>query len=789
MKLYTDRANKNIFSSNKTFILVSIYIILSLKIVSSHKFTYGFIRDQNSGILFFRENKKEILLEAELCDDYELNFYYNIDTIQFNQENCFFRYKKDNFVGFEKLNNILLTNTFQNRPTKGIIECNFDLSYILKLTNDITEIPFNLNCFQFKCILTTLKYLNVVNNKNMVKLLEAVLFNNFINQSNNDLKGKNGNFEEIFSSNFFVNMELTLKKNFLLAFLNVFTIKYIFNGENLILLSKNTEDYNSALFDENIPYKSLMLNNLNIFYIFENILKDSYVLNIFTILLNQINMNSLILDNNLNLKILDLDFKFHIFLAKTFKSITISNFRNSSSILFFSKLSVIFRNDIEYLCLANLQVSSRALVLFLNQKNLKGLSLLHGVFELEHIKFIKENTDPNETLEFIKFQCVILENTWWNYILRKTNIRKIIIFFFTFLEQKDFMAKFIELDTPKFLLHLEINFCYSEIPEDFYHALIYFRSLQTLKLRSYKNDKNTEAFLAKAIENLKDLECFKIVQENIFNFLYYPIFYGHSLKYLHLESLFSDPEIPLLCFGNSYKSLSQLILVNIYISMSSLIEISKLENLTLLSIIFCIFEKNTIDLQKYNFMSKNIYSLELNDINIDIFNYFDIMNEMDYLIYLNLTTCRLFSGYLAKLSSGCNSRLKRLVYESSKLDSNDLARIGNLEVLENLNFAECKFINTNFHVLGNDCKFLNSLRNLNLSFVETTLEDLNYLKKFKNLEELSLTSFPCLNFETIKKYIFPLPISYLSTRINSKRDDFNIICRYFYEKNIIISFI
>ncbi|TBT97394.1 hypothetical protein CWI39_2974p0010, partial [Hamiltosporidium magnivora] len=108
----------------------------------------------------------------------------------------------------------------------------------------------------------------------------------------------------------------------------------------------------------------------------------------------------------------------------------------------------------------------------------------------------------------------------------------------------------------------------------------------------------------------------------------------------------------------------------------------------------------------------------------------------------------------------------------------------NLEVLEELNLRDCKFYSCGFFELGNDCKFLGSLKYLDLLHVEINIEDLIFLKSFKNLKSLNLTLSDA-DFFTAKNLLFYLPINALSLKKCNKKSIFeNSYSRYLYEENI-----
>ncbi|TBT98963.1 hypothetical protein CWI36_2154p0010 [Hamiltosporidium magnivora] len=133
----------------------------------------------------------------------------------------------------------------------------------------------------------------------------------------------------------------------------------------------------------------------------------------------------------------------------------------------------------------------------------------------------------------------------------------------------------------------------------------------------------------------------------------------------------------------------------------------------------------------------------------------------------------------------CNLKLKIISYEYNDLYFNDLNRIKKIEVLEELILCGCKFKDCSFCNLGNDCGFFNSLVNLNLSFVRIKIEDLIYLKNFKNLTKISI-ELDDLNLHMAKFIFVSLPIIQIVTNFVTEDINYNEICRYLNEKNIEI---
>ncbi|TBT98462.1 hypothetical protein CWI37_1746p0010, partial [Hamiltosporidium tvaerminnensis] len=69
-------------------------------------------------------------------------FYFFEELRSFDKEKKpIFHYNKDNFIKFNTLDNILMANSTISDSVIGIIMCSYELSYYLKLTKDITELP------------------------------------------------------------------------------------------------------------------------------------------------------------------------------------------------------------------------------------------------------------------------------------------------------------------------------------------------------------------------------------------------------------------------------------------------------------------------------------------------------------------------------------------------------------------------------------------------------------------------------------------------------------------------
>ncbi|TBT96920.1 hypothetical protein CWI36_3271p0010, partial [Hamiltosporidium magnivora] len=153
---------------------------MTLNLVTAYKFAFNFYKNENSEILFFLQRQENRENSEHNIEKFDLKLYNTNEENQFDRQDLVFTYTKENFIEFYLLNNMLLTNSFENNCQNKIINCNFDLSYYLKLSKDFTEIPDRITICQLKYFLLTLKFLQAVDNKNMAKLLQALIFKVFI---------------------------------------------------------------------------------------------------------------------------------------------------------------------------------------------------------------------------------------------------------------------------------------------------------------------------------------------------------------------------------------------------------------------------------------------------------------------------------------------------------------------------------------------------------------------------------------------------------------------------------
>ncbi|TBU12148.1 hypothetical protein CWI38_0878p0020 [Hamiltosporidium tvaerminnensis] len=757
-------------------------IFMTLNLVTAYKFAFNSYKNENSEILFFLQRQENRENSEHNIEKFDLKLYSTNEENQFDRQDLVFTYTKENFIEFYLLNNMLLTNSFENNCQNKIINCNFDLSYYLKLSKDFTEIPDRITICQLKYFLLTLKFLQAVDNKNMAKLLQALIFKVFICSNTDDTDKNDTKHEEIIDSYFVSQFDFYIKRGLLIAFLHILMIKYTFYDENLILLEKSKDTYNSSYFNEHIPYKHLLINKYKIFRTLKNTLKSlPNFLCIFQNLLEEINIKSLIITDYEELENRIDDIYLFINSLTFFKSIVISN-PNKYSQGFLYDPNLIYKKDIEYLSLKYLTVELSNFVFLLEQQKLKGLILYYVDLEDNEDYSMEYNMRLN--LEYIHFANVEMNFFRWRDFFKFADFGKIILEFDRLLLQENVLSYIGLLNSYKNVLYLEIKFCNLYILRDFHKILNKFKYLQNLKLNRYIDDKNSSLYMFEAIKNMNYLEnlTINLPYRGVYNNSDY--FFGmQNFKVLCLTGTNLTQEIPNIKIWGNYTFLRTLIINKAIIKVYDLIEILKIESLTKFSILYCDIEPcfNYISVELSGI---NIKSLDFTATNLDALKNIDILKEFARLETLHLSNCNLKSGWLTQTNQSCNLSLKILHYAFNCLDRTDLNRMKNLEVLEELNLRDCKFYSCGFFELGNDYKFLGSLKYLDLLHVEIKIEDLIFLKSFKNLKSLNLTlSDP--DFFTAKNLLFYLPINALSLKECNKKSIFeNSYSRYLYEENI-----
>ncbi|TBT98233.1 hypothetical protein CWI37_1840p0010, partial [Hamiltosporidium tvaerminnensis] len=440
------------------------------------------------------------------------------------------------------------------------------------------------------------------------------------------------------------------------------------------------------------------------------------------------------------------------------------------------------KKDIEYLSLKNLTVELSNLVFLLEQQKLKGLILDYVDLKDNGDYSMEYNMRLN--LEYIHFANVEMNFFRWRDFFKFADFGKIILEFDRLLLQENVLSYIGLLNSYKNVLYLEIKFCNLYILRDFHKILNKFKYLQTLKLNRYNDDRNSSLYMFEAIKNMNYLEnlTINLPYRGVYNNSDY--FFGmQNFKVLCLTGTNLTQEIPNIKIWGNYTLLRTYIINKAIIKVYDLIEILKIESLTKLSFLDCDIEPcfNYISVELSGIKIK---SLDFTATNLDVLKNFDIFKEFARLETLHLSNCNLKSGWLTQTNQSCNLSLKILHYAANCFDRNDLNRMNNLEVLEELNLRDCKFYSCGFFELGNDCKFLGSLKYLDLLHVEINIEDLIFLKSFKNLKNLNLTLSDA-DFFTAKNLLFYLPINALSLKECNKKSIFeNSYSRYLYEENI-----
>ncbi|TBU04843.1 hypothetical protein CWI39_0750p0010 [Hamiltosporidium magnivora] len=771
--MFTYRMNKKVLNIEVFFSWINILsTFIFFNSVDLYSFTYVFRRNGHSQILFFEEQQIEVLICQESNNDFEVTYLTQHHDNFFGELKLMFIYDKENFVKFEILNDFLSQNLLENEYVYGIIKCNFELSYYLKISKDITEITEYLNFFQFDEMLTCLSLLKATKNKDYDEFIRALIYKNLISK----------NIDTIFKQESLARIDVSMKKdNFISAVLDFFMIKYDFYDGNLILLDKKKDIYDVKNFDKHIPYKNLFFNSFKIFCRLEIILGNFYASNLFIILLNELNIKSLIISNKDNYKILDKQFNFHILSTKIFKSIVIINFNDISSLLFLSKLNLAIPNNIEFLSFRNLIIPVNILNSFLESRKLIGLVLNEMKFT-GAFPFIKDFYDSSETLEYINICYVDINSTCWNNFFMRTNVRKIILSFSSSSAEACFLKEFYASAPYKSVRYIEVRFHRaSVISKKILEFLKHFTNLELLKLHGYIIEKNVEFHIPNAIECMKDLEYLEISQLN-YNPDFYNFLPGKSrISVLHIYNVLLDKEAPLIDFIKNHKSLTELDFRETVITQSCLQEIFRLEHLKTFIMKSCVLELFMDDLL-LEFASKRLNTLCLSHIDSNYIKYFNFVTKLDCLEYLEILNNKLLPGYLPNLSEKYNLSSKKLSYRSTILDEDIMNRMGQLGVLNELYLSKCSFIYTHFHKLGNFCKFFNSLKILDLSCVELNIEDLNYIKNFKKLIKLTI-KMPDFDLIPLKNCLIFLPICQLQIFYGKQKVNYDIIRKYLFEQN------
>ncbi|KAK1347167.1 hypothetical protein CWI37_1403p0010 [Hamiltosporidium tvaerminnensis] len=764
-----------------------IYVLFSAKIIGnvrSRNSTIRFQTNENFEILFFENKYEQNFSEYVSYGDYELKIitgsYEDLD----DDTQPFFIYNNENFVDFELFNNILLYNKPENEYKIGIIKCNYDLSYYLRLTKDISIVSNLLNGYQFKCILIMLKHLKAVENQNLAKFLQALIPENLYDEIINVLMLKNHylHIEEILSCDFFADVDLNIKRKLILGFLNKLMIKGDFYDGNLILYDKHNEDYDVSLLDNDIPQKNLLINSFKIFISLENILKDFCNHNILRIIFNDLNIKSLILNNFISDMIPSDDFAPIVLSIPSFTSITLSNVRlpTSPDLLCYTLRNI--NNNIEFLRLENTKTYGFNFMNIFNEKKLRGL-VLRAVKLHEYTSSFDDWSNFYEKLEFIDFRSVFINSLWWKHFFQKANLNKIIVHFSDLNSEKSFLDEFVKITTSKInFFHLEIRFNYSELEINFLLSLIYFKYLRTLTLDGYRISNDNVMLLYQAIDSMKDLECLELCryEDNTKPYDFLPD--KLKLKSLNLQNIFLNNEIILILFFQSHRFITELSLKNVVLSSDCLKEIFKCENLIQLSLDISISNPD-VYYESADFLSKNINRLSLRNPCYIFTQGFDMLSKLESLEFISISSCGFRTGYISMLNSKSALSLKTLSYRFSTLDSNDINKITGFKILKELNLFGCKFQNYTFLNFLNECEFFKSLKTLEFWVIGMKNDDFKGLKRFRKLKELSF-KFSEFDLLKINNCIFSLPISLIHNLDSNNEKNHMVFSRYLSESNV-----
>ncbi|TBU10475.1 hypothetical protein CWI38_1737p0020 [Hamiltosporidium tvaerminnensis] len=714
-----------------SFNFILYIFLLSRKFIVGNIFVYRFEIVEEAQLLFYNDVQKHKTNLSEIEEEYYLKTHYTIDSDSSIESKWAFTYTKDNYIGFEVLNNILDAN--RSEKINGKIECNFELIFFLKLTNNISLLPEKVNCYQLKCMLLTLKYLKALESKHIGTVLKGLLFKMYFGEQICFLK-----YKESFRQIFFAEIEYFIIKKLIQAFLNILMVNHTFHSQNLILLKNSNEIFDITLFNEHIPYNNLLVNDCKILYILEKAFKNLYIFKIFQILLHQLHIKSLIINNFLGNETNNKTYYFSIFSKEIFKSIIISNLYGSLNAILY-QLDTAFDENLEFFSLKNINVDCYYLDFFLKKRNLKGLILNDISMDADLYNF-QAFVHLIKTLEYVEFCNIKMSYTWWVDFVGASNIKRIILSFVSSFLADFFLKEFTKVISYSNVQYLEIWFSNSKLYLNFWNCLGYFRSLQTLKLINYISDMNIELNLFKVIHNMQKLENLTIEHDDYSDYFYNFLFKRHGLKVLNVRNFSSNRKIIKLNLLNNSKFLTQLILSYIKITESSLLEIFKLEFLKVLYLQFCqiTLTKNS---ESHIAWPKNIISLYFKTYKPNLYNNIDILSGLDYLENLYLYGCKSLFGSLIDLSLMCNLNLKTLSYKSDTIYMKDLQRIKYLERLEELNLSKCRFFGVKFYDLGDDCKFINSLKMLKLFAIKICPKDLLYIRNFKNLNYIKLSNF------------------------------------------------
>ncbi|TBU10425.1 hypothetical protein CWI38_1770p0010 [Hamiltosporidium tvaerminnensis] len=775
---------KKFFSTKLFFNLIHILgIFLFTQTVTSSLFTYRLIVNENSEILFFEEERNESLEDKKSKGFFNFNVIFNSIENIITYDRPVFIYRKDSPIQFEVLNNFLVLSAPENEYKSGMIKCGFDISYYLGLSNDdIRKSPKKIDYHEFECMVKTFRSLKAILDKYAIKLLQAFFEKTFIVRNKTNPNPKCLEFAEICSPYFSSKIEFSVMKYYITALLNNFTLKCEFYENNLVLMENFDDEYDVSLFDVNIPYKNILINSYTVFRTLENILKNPYTLEAFKFLLNEMNIESFVINMGSGLIIPDTSFSFRTISIKIFRAITISDFVSSYG-SFLLQLDSAIGENIEYITLKRISLSRDTLKILLNKTMIKGL-VLHRVNTPESLNFTPIGEFVYDRLEYINFYDVRIQNMWWADFFKRAKFKKIIIK----LEEsnnayKNFITEFYKIsEIRRDVLYFDLYFHCEKISNEFCQALKCFVNLQTLKLNWNIIDYSSNRNIIETVDNLKNLEFITIIQ---LSESHLPPSKKSNIKYLHLENIHSTDKYMYRNFFKNNRSLNKIVLVKSRISQYELEEIFALKNLDSLSLTLNYCGYDTCPSKMQNIMSTKIVCLNLSGNGSKFLEDFGILGKLDCLQYLKFSDCGFQTGFLRNINEKCSLRMLSLFYIRGSLDIFDFEGIKKLECLESLNISECELLDCSFHQLFENCKFVKSLRRLYLSHVSLNEQDLQCLKRFINLKELSL-NLNEFNLLTVQDYLIAIPLKLYISSFVAKKKDFEIFREYLRSKNINI---
>ncbi|TBT99322.1 hypothetical protein CWI36_2019p0020, partial [Hamiltosporidium magnivora] len=246
--------------SNNWCLILNMFIFYH--IVLTHRFIYLLKKEGNSNLYFYSKISEEKLVFEKNENHLYLRILNDKNTGSINNGKHVLTYKKNNFIRFDILDDILHQNISDNIIRK--IECKFDFLYILKLTNDISELSDGITDVEFKWLLFSFQYLKVVENKNLSKFIKALYFNILLNKNINNSKNENQNLKVVFGLYPSSEIYSVFKRKLIIEFLNALMIRHVFYDENLILVRNIKDTFDSSLLNEHIPYKSLLINDFKV---------------------------------------------------------------------------------------------------------------------------------------------------------------------------------------------------------------------------------------------------------------------------------------------------------------------------------------------------------------------------------------------------------------------------------------------------------------------------------------------------------------------------------------------